>query len=184
MTQRESSRRKSRRVAFCGIMSGLGAALMMAGGLFPIATYCVPMAAGLLLWVTLIEYGKTPAWMVWAVTAALALMLGADKEAAFFYLFLGWYPIVKPAMDRIRPKAASAAAKAGLFLALVSAMYAFLCLVLHLDAVVKDFTEAAAWINGLFFVLFTGCMLLYDRTLPRFAWLYIKKLRPRLPKLG
>ena len=41
--------RSSRRIALCGLMTALGAALMLLGGLFPIATYVMPLAAGVLL---------------------------------------------------------------------------------------------------------------------------------------
>ena len=91
-------------VAFCALMAALGTALMTTGGLIPIATYCSPLLAGILLLPVLYEFGRREGWMVWAVTAALSLILSPDKEAGSMYLFLGWYPILKPAFDRIRPR--------------------------------------------------------------------------------
>ena len=40
---RSGSRKQSGKVAFCGMMVALSVALMLTGGLVPIATYCAPM---------------------------------------------------------------------------------------------------------------------------------------------
>ena len=71
-------------MAFCGLLTALSVTLMLAGGMVPIATYCVPMAAGLLLLPILIEFGKKTAWTTFAAVALIALLLGIDKEASFF----------------------------------------------------------------------------------------------------
>ena len=43
---RSGSRKQSSKVAFCGMMVALSVALMLTGGLVPIATYCAPMLGG------------------------------------------------------------------------------------------------------------------------------------------
>ena len=92
---RSRSRRQSSKIAFCGLMVALSVALMLTGGLIPIATYCAPMASAILLRPILLEFGKKAAWTAYAAVSLITLMLGIDKEAAFFYLFLGYYPILK-----------------------------------------------------------------------------------------
>ena len=88
-SNRSRSRKESSKIAFCGLMVALSVVLMLTGGLIPIATYCAPMAAGLLLLPILLEYGKKASWTAYAAVSLISLLLGADKEAAFFYLFLG-----------------------------------------------------------------------------------------------
>lgn len=39
---RSASRKQSGKIAFCGMMVALSVALMLTGGLIPIATYCAP----------------------------------------------------------------------------------------------------------------------------------------------
>ena len=46
---RTSSREQSTKIAFCGLIVGVAVVLMLAGGIIPIATYCTPMLAGILL---------------------------------------------------------------------------------------------------------------------------------------
>ena len=59
-------------------------------------------------------------------------------------------------------------------------MYAILGFVLHMDAVVAEFTEMGAWLLFLFAVLMNFSLLLYDRLLVPLTAIYINKLRPRL----
>ena len=47
------------------------------------------------------NFGKGAAMCTWLVTALLILILGADKEAALFYIFFGYYPVLKIVLDRI-----------------------------------------------------------------------------------
>ena len=53
--QRNSSREQSTKIAFCGLLVALCVVLMLSGGLIPIATYCAPMAAGILLLPVLLD---------------------------------------------------------------------------------------------------------------------------------
>ena len=180
-------KRQSYAIAFCALMAALGAALMTTGGLIPVATYCSPLLAGLLLLPVLVEFGVREAWMVWAVTAALSLILSPDKEAGSMYLFLGWYPILKPAFDRIRPKVLGWAAKIAVFTAAFALMYALLYFVFRLDQVLADMQELSLALNLALDALLVVVMLLYDFILGRLLPLYVYRLRPRLklpPKKG
>ena len=80
----QMNRGRAYTVAFCSLMAALGAVMMLTGGLVPVMTYCSPLLAGVLLIPVLREHGRKWAWLVWIVTAALSMILSADKEAAFF----------------------------------------------------------------------------------------------------
>ena len=179
-TRRGASRKQSAKMAFCGMMVALTVVLMLSGGLIPIATYCAPMAAGLLLLPILLEYGKRTAWTAFAAAALISLMLDADKEAAFFYLFLGYYPILKWELERIRKRPLRIVVKLALFTVATVLMYSVMGFVLGMDAVIAEFREMGRVMLALFMVFFDCCMLLYDRVVAQIAVLYVKRLRPRL----
>ena len=84
---RSGSRKQSGKVAFCGMMVALSVALMLTGGLVPIATYCAPMLGGILLLPIMLEYGRKTAWTAYIATSLIVLTLGVDKEAAFSISF-------------------------------------------------------------------------------------------------
>ena len=177
---RSASRKQSGKIAFCGMMVALSVALMLTGGLIPIATYCAPMISSVLLLPILLEYGKKTAWMGYLATALIVLILGIDKEAAFFYIFLGYYPIIKWSIDKLRQKPMRVILKLLLFNGAVVAMYAVLGFVLHMDAVVEEFTEMGMWMLAAFIILLDICLFMYDRLLVPMTVLYANKLRPRL----
>ena len=96
MASHSNFRRQSRKMALCGMMTALSAAVLSTGSLIPFATFAGPMLAMLCLLPILHDWGAKYALMVYAAAAVLALMLCADKELALFYAFLGWYPAVRP----------------------------------------------------------------------------------------
>lgn len=171
------------RIAFCSLMAALGAVLMMTGGLIPVMTYCSPLLAGVLLIPVMRECGVKWAWLVWLVTAALSLILSADKEAAFFYLFLGYYPILKRSLDRIRPKLLGFMCKLLFFAAAIGLMYGLIWYVFRLDIGMEELEELGRIAGIAFFVLLAASMMIYDLALRNLAVLYEYRLRPRLPGL-
>lgn len=177
---RNSVRTTTKRVAFCGLITAFGTLVMLAGGLIPVLTYCSPLAAALLLIPVPHEFGKAPAMLVWLATALVTLAIGADKEAAFFYIFLGWYPVVKPSLDRIPKKLPRTVLKFLLFATLIAAMYYLLLAVFRLGTVVADFGDFSIALLIVFCAVLVIVMLIFDTLLLRMAYVYIKKLRPKI----
>lgn len=178
-----ANKRSAYTVAFCSLMAALGTVLMLTGGLVPVMTYCSPLLAGVLLIPVMREHGNKWAWMVWAVTAALSMMLSADKEAAFFYLFLGCYPILKAGFDRVKPKPLALVLKLLYFSAAVAAMYGLIYYVFRLDIGLEELKELGKIAGALFYVMLVVCMLIYDYALRNLAILYEYRLRPRLMRM-
>ena len=94
-------RAKARAVALGGVLAAAACVVMCMGGLIPVATYVCPMLCAMLLQIVLRSCGRRIAWAWYAVVAVLSLLLGPDKEAAAVFVFLGYYPIVKPKLDRL-----------------------------------------------------------------------------------
>lgn len=168
-----------RAIAFCAVSAALGTAVMLLGGLIPVFTYCSPLIAALFLIPVLDVYGKKCGWATWTVTAALSLLIGADKEAAFFYIFFSWYPLVKPGLDRIGAKPLRIAAKVLIFSAAAAAMFLLTCYVLGIEEIQASYS-ATMWINVAFLAAMVLCMLLFDRALNGFIRLFRERLRDKI----
>lgn len=91
------------RMALGGVLAALAVVIMSLGGLIPIATYVSPMLCAVLLQAVLLSCGVRVAWAWYGAVAILAVLLSPDKEAAAVFVFLGYYPIVKPRLDAARP---------------------------------------------------------------------------------
>ena len=173
-------RKNSRRMALCGVLAALSAVLLSAGGIVPLATFCCPILAMLCMLPVLEEYGVKAALLFYAAVSLLALLLCPDKEVALLYAFLGWYPAVRPQLDRaVGSRLLNGALKLALFALCISAMYALAIFVLGMTYL------AAEYGGGLLLLAVTAVLagivwLLFDKVLQRFTLLYRRKWRSKI----
>ena len=173
-------REKSRKMALCGMMCALGTAVMLLGGVIPLATFCCPALAGIVLLPVMMEAGRKMALGAYAAIAALSLMLCPDKEAALVFAFLGYYPVMKWSLERIRSKVLRLTAKLAVFDLAMLAQLALLAWVLNMHQAVAEYAQMTKAMLIAFVLLANVTMLLYDRMLSVMAFVYIRKLRPKL----
>lgn len=88
-------------IALGGVLAALALVLMCLGTLIPAATFVCPMFCCLILQVLLRMTSRRIAWAWYGAVAILSVLLAPDKEAAATFVFLGYYPIIKPKMDRL-----------------------------------------------------------------------------------
>lgn len=175
-----NAHRQSTVIAYCGMMSALSVVFLLAGTVIPIATYAAPLFCSLLLLPIRMEFGSKYAWTAFAVVSILAIWLGGDKETAFFYLFIGWYPLTKWQLDRIQSKPLRVLVKLTLINIAIIAMYLLLCFLLHMDALLAEMRGMGVWMMVCFLLLLDVCMMIYDRMMFPLLMLYDQKLRPLL----
>ena len=167
-------------MALCGMMTALSVTVMLMGGVIPLATFCAPMLAGLSLLPVIAEAGKRMSLAAYAAIAILSLLLGPDKEAALLFAFLGWYPAAKWTLDRIRRRPLRIAAKLGLFNLAIAAMLLSMAFLLNMQAVIAEYAAMTGVMAAGCILMGNACMLLYDRLILIWMFLYLKRLRPKL----
>lgn len=177
-------RNKTRRIALCGMMCALGVTVMLLGGVIPLATFCCPALAGLVLMPVLAECGKKLALGCYAAIAALSLMLCTDKEAALVFAFLGWYPVAKVRLDGIRRKPVRILAKLAAFNLAGGAMLASMAFLFNMQAAVAEYAEMGRVMLAVFILLTNFTLLVYDRLLVVMLIIYVKKIRPIIQSEG
>lgn len=91
---------RASQIAFGGVMAALAVVVMSLGGLIPIATYTSPMICAIILQLVLNACGERIAWAWFGAVAILGMLLSPDREAAGVFLFLGYYPIMKPKLEK------------------------------------------------------------------------------------
>ena len=96
-----AARSKAAPVALGGVMAALATVIMALGTMIPAATYVCPMLCMLILAVVYRTCGSSIAWAWYGAVAILSLLMAPDKEAATMFVFLGYYPIVKPKLDQM-----------------------------------------------------------------------------------
>lgn len=169
----------SREIAFCGVMAAMGGALLILGGLIPGATYCAPILGMLPLIPILAEFGARPALSVYAVTAISALLLIPDKELAGIYAFFGYYPALRPVLNRLRLRLLRLICKLGIFNTAMAVLYFLLLHLLGISEVQAEFAEYSKFFLIFLMVGANIVFLLMDTALERLSNLWQYRLRKR-----
>jgi len=97
-------RNHSKNMAMGGVFAALAVVIMNLGGLIPVATYVCPVLCMVLLSFVCLSCGDQIGWVWYSAVSVLSLLLSPDKEAAAVFLFLGYYPIVKPRLETRKGK--------------------------------------------------------------------------------
>ncbi len=172
------ARRKSKRMALCGVMGSLMVTAMLLGDVIPLATFCAPMLAGLLLVPIAQEYGNRMAFVLYLAVGALSLLVSTDPEMSFCFLFMaGPYPMIRNKLGRIRPRLLGWGAKLLYFVVMLCLMYGSLEMLFPTVAGLGEMGTAALAAFGVLGIL---TFLAYDSLLFSFSVAYRIKLRPRL----
>lgn len=159
---RNNGQTPARAVALGGMLAALAVAVMSLGTILPIATYVCPMFCALLLQVVLKTCGSRIAWAWYGAVALLSVLLAPDKEAAAVFVFLGYYPIVKPRLDRRKGKWLW---KGLLFNGSVCLMYFLLIHLLGLEQLTREWSEMGIGMLIVLLVLGNVTFFLLDRLL-------------------
>lgn len=175
MRESDRIRRQSRRIALCGLLAALTTALLALGSLIPLAAVACPMLAMVCLLPVVLLYGPGAALLVYAGAALLALLLCADKEPALLYVFLGWYPALRPRLSRL-PRLFRVPVKCALFSLAVSAMYALALHLFRMEAIVEEFAGYSTAMTLGLLALGNVVFLLFDRCLGTLSPLLRAKL--------
>lgn len=169
----------SKRMALCGVLCALGVVLMMLGGLFPLATFCSPALAAIVLIPIMFETDRKTAFGAYVVIAALSILLSTDKESALLFAFLGYYPILKPDIDKIRLRWMRVILKLELFDCAAGLMLVCVTYLFGMAQILAEYRAMGQAMLIAFAVLANITMLLFDRLIGVAAFLYVKKLREK-----
>ena len=159
-------RKETKAVALGGMLGAVAMVIMCLGGLIPVSTYICPVMCMLILQMVLNFCGKRIAWAWYIMVSLLSLLIGPDKEAAALLVLLGYYPIIKPKMDRFPLKILW---KLALFNAVTVFMYTVVVALLGLEAILVEHTVLGYVSFVLMILLGNATFFLLDKLLTRFT---------------
>ena len=151
-------------IALGGVLAALAVIVMSMGTLIPVATYVCPMLCALMLQLVLKLCGSRIAWAWYGAVTLLSLLMAPDKEAAAVFLALGYYPIVKPKLDRRKGKWLW---KGLLFNAVILLMYWILMHLFGFDQLASEFSEMGTAMAMLMLLLGNVTFFLLDKLLEK-----------------
>lgn len=170
-------------VSLCGIMSGLAVALMFCLGMIPGFEYVSPMVAGVLIWVIRERLGVRYGLVSFAAVGLLTMLFTANYEASMMFIFLlGYYPIVRQYIMKLKPAALRWAAKIALYAAAAVSCYFVLINLFGMGQLLEDMGEFGQYGQWVLLGLGAVAFVLYDLFLGLFFPFYEKVLKPKISK--
>lgn len=155
-------RNNTKSIALSGLLAATAMVIMCLGGMIPLATYVCPMLCIMVQYVVLRCCGKRIAWTWYVAVALLSLLIGPDKEAAAVFVMLGYYPMVKPILEKNR---LAMLWKLVLFNTVIALLYGLLLRLLGLDQLAAESEEFGAIGLVILLVLGNVVFILVDRVL-------------------
>lgn len=165
---------KSKQIALCGLLCALAVTFLLLGGILGIGTFAGSILAMAVLLPILEEYGAKTAAAAYGAAAILALLLVPDRETALVFVAFGWYPLLRPRLDRVPSKPVRLLIKLAVCTGIIAVLYG---LVLRLMGLTADLLDASRWMNILLLVLANVTFQVMDRALERLTVLWRCKLR-------
>ena len=154
----------AKNVALGGVMAALAVVLMCMGTLIPVATFVCPMLCMVLLSVVLRMTNSRIGWAWYGAVSVLSVLLAPDKEAAAVFVFLGYYPIVKPWFDK---RWAAFIWKLALFNGAIFAMYSIMIRLLGMKELLEDYQEMGMLLTAVTLLLGNITLFMLDAVLSR-----------------
>lgn len=176
--------RSSWAMAYCGMAAALSVALMLLGTVVPVLMFIAPASASLLIATVCMECGMKMALTAYGAVSLLSLLFVPDKEVALVFVFLlGYYPLVKPKFERIRPKLLRGVCKLLLCNGALAAMYGLVLLLVPAGSISQEL-RTTAWVVSLSTLAMGNvAFLLYDRAIHNLLQVYRLVWQPRLHKM-
>ncbi len=161
-------------------MSALCVALIALARVVSITDYAVSAICGVVIGIVVIELGNKWALAAYAVAAALGLLIGANEAALVFAVLLGYYPVIKPFIERLN-KPLAYIVKFLLFNGIMCATY------FVLDKLGFIPLEEISWLGGFtviaVLILADIAFFVYDYAFGGVMALYYSRLHPRIAKI-
>lgn len=172
--------KKSKLVAYSGILSALSIVLIFLGTVISVFSYIAPVIAGVVLISAVKNVSEKSAYLVFLVVSVITILFMPDKECSLTYIFFfGYYPIIKPHLEGIKNKIVSILIKFLVFNAgiIVSQLICFYVFAIPFD----DFL--GKWGIVILLILANILFIIYDKFLFAIEILYMKKLYAKIKRL-
>ena len=149
----------------------------------PVMLYAVPAVCGILFIIPAVEFGTKWAFLCYAVTSVLSVILPTEREAMVIFIgILGYYPILKMIIERMGRKIPEYIIKFAVFNAAIIASYAVIVELMGINAFENDLFGLRMTV---ILLLIAGniVFLLFDFALTRILQLYFVKLRKTVRRI-
>ena len=167
---------KSKQIALCGLLCATAVVAMVLASAIGIGTLIGPILAMAMLLPVLEEYSAKAMAASYVVTAILGILLVPELEMSMVYAAFGWYPLLRPQVNRLPGFLLQLLVKAALGSGIILLLYGVLLRALGMTA---DLLGAAKAFNILLTVLGVITFLTMDLALEYLTHHWHNRFRKR-----
>ena len=153
-------------IAFGGMMAAVAVVIMNLIGIIPVATFVCPMLCMMILTLVIRFCGKRIGWAWYGAVAILSALLAPDKEAAAIFVFLGYYPLIKPKLDTMK---SGVLLKFVFFNGVILLMYWVLINLFGLAQIAQEYRKLGLIMTVITLITGNQIFFMLDRNLVRIA---------------
>ena len=159
------------------MMAALAVSFMLLS-YFPYLTYAIPAFAGLFIMAVVIEINYKWAFVSYLASAVLVFLFAEPESRLLYVFFLGYYPILKALLERMKKPVTEWILKIFFFNAAVLLVYFVFAKPLGID--LSDIPLLGKY--GALILLGLGniVFVLYDIAVSRMAGVYLGVVRPKI----
>lgn len=174
---------KSYKIALGGIVAALCLLTMFLTGVMPVLSIILPMIAGILMMIIVVEVSVKWAFLTYIAVSLLAMAVTFDKESVLlFIMFFGHYPILRYLIDRIRSKTVRGIVKCAVFNLCILSFFYLTAYIMGLTAFLDEINDMGKYGEIIILAVVNFTFMLYEYNLDIFYTMYIKRLKPILKK--
>lgn len=168
-------------VALGGIITALVMLLMFCATMFPMLDYAIPAYAGFLMVVVIEEAGSRWALLTYCSCAVLCPLMTPDYQAnLLFILFMGYYPVLYVALQKVKRDGARIAIKFAVFNAAIICYAALFQYIFTSVDLLEGLEELGKWAAPAMLGMANLFFMLYDHLLGQLIEIYTRWFRRRI----
>lgn len=170
-------------VSLCGVMSGLSLALMFILGMIPSFEYISPAIGGLLIWVIKKNLGAKYGFVSYLAVGILGLLLIPNPEPTMMFIFLlGYYPILREYLHKIKLKILQWVVKLAVFALPSVGAYMVLVHLFGLSYLLDDANDFGRYGSLVLLGMGTVAFIMYDIFLGLYYPFYDNVIKPKIQR--
>lgn len=176
-----NKKKTSFKVALGGIISAVCLLAMFCSGFLPMLDYAIPTFAGFLMVVMIVEVDRS-----WAITTYVAVSLLCPlitpniQASVLFIIFMGYYPILKFGLDRMKRKVIAWIIKFAVFNTAMALFFLLFTLVFTSQDMLEGMESFGKWAVLVLWLAANFFFLLYEYALTQLIDLYVKWFRKKI----
>lgn len=178
---RKSEESKAFKVALGGICSAVCLLMMFCSSFFPGLSYTIPIFAGFLMVVMIVECSSGWALATYCAVSLLCIFITPNYEASLlFILFMGYYPILKIYLDKHRIHFITPLIKWGVFNLAIVIYYNIFTHIFTTVDMLEDMEMFGKYALLVLWGMAQLCFFVYERCLTVMTEAYIKWFRKKI----